>query len=186
MPFSNPDKRREYARTLYANLPEEKKEAKRKYERERYHNMTPEQKQVVKDRDKKWNLENPEKRKAIRQKCQKKYQWKRNLYAIGWRKRNRQHALELTRKKSEKFKPIVFSHYSNGAMKCACCGLNSIHNLTLDHKNGNNNKNHKGGWQTWEDLVKNNFPDGYQVLCFGCNISKGNRDKCMLNHGELC
>ena len=77
-------------------------------------------------------------------------------------------------------KTRVMTHYSGGKEPfCRCCGENNIFVLHLDHiktdsqdirKYSNNN--------VYGYLIRNNFPIGYQVLCFLCNTSKGNREKC--------
>lgn len=77
-------------------------------------------------------------------------------------------------------KKTVMDHYSNGTGKCACCGTDR--SLCLDHikpilrsKNGAKKTDYR-------KIIKDNFPEGYQVLCFDCNNSKGRYDKCKLIH----
>lgn len=71
---------------------------------------------------------------------------------------------------------IVINHYSNGKNICKCCGEDEHYFLTIDHINGggrkerNENKVYGAEFHRW--LIKNNFPEGYQVLCFNCNCSK--------------
>lgn len=79
----------------------------------------------------------------------------------------------------------VIEYYSNGTMQCNCCGENQIEFLTIDHINcgkllhGKNRKIHKiSGTNLYLDLIKNNFPKGYQILCFNCNCAKGTIGKC--------
>jgi hypothetical protein len=71
-----------------------------------------------------------------------------------------------------KFKDTAFQHYG---MVCRCCGETTRGFLTFDHQNED------GGKQRREDttskpiarwLVKHNFPPGYQVLCWNCNLGK--------------
>jgi hypothetical protein len=70
--------------------------------------------------------------------------------------------------------------YSNGSMKCECCGENDIRVLTIDHINGggkqhvikNNIKN------LHEYLHYNHYPEGYRILCFNCNKSHGQYGYC--------
>jgi len=60
--------------------------------------------------------------------------------------------------------------------RCACCGIDHTEFLCIDHIDGGGNKQRKelGGGSSrlhpW--LVKNNFPPGYQILCFNCNAGK--------------
>lgn len=72
----------------------------------------------------------------------------------------------------------VFSHYCKGEPRCECCGENIIEFLSIDHINNNGAEERKRlGWRGrgkafyyW--LVKNNYPEGYQVLCCNCNHGK--------------
>lgn len=70
-------------------------------------------------------------------------------------------------------------HYSNGTLKCSCCGENIYKFLTLDHINNNGGEERRklfgsnkmtGKFYAW--LIQNNFPEGYQVLCMNCNWGK--------------
>jgi len=90
-----------------------------------------------------------------------------------------------------KLKKEVCLHYSkihsNSDIPCCrCCGLNShIEFLSLDHiagrkemdsepelvKLGYSSKLKTEPLQTW--LKNNNFPKGFQILCYNCNFAKG-------------
>ncbi len=83
----------------------------------------------------------------------------------------------------------IISHYSCGTMVCVCCGEDNIDFLSIDHINGGGNKHrrivlgHEGSgssFHLW--LIRNGFPEGYQVLCLSCNASKGATNKCRLIH----
>jgi hypothetical protein len=83
------------------------------------------------------------------------------------------------RKHNLKIKTEVLSHYSNGSMKCVCCGESIFEFLTIDHINGGGNKHRKsfsGSFYEW--LKKNGFPQGYQVLCYNCNCGKRQNQVC--------
>ncbi|HRF71125.1 MAG TPA: hypothetical protein PKV66_06825, partial [Candidatus Pelethenecus sp.] len=70
---------------------------------------------------------------------------------------------------------LVINHYSNGTNKCCCCGENNFIFLTIDHINGGGNKERKEtgfGTAFYWWLVKNNYPQGYQVLCYNCNCGR--------------
>lgn len=69
----------------------------------------------------------------------------------------------------------VLSHYSQGEPRCLSCGIIDLDVLTIDHIKGNGNAHRKitgGGVEFYRWLRKNNFPDGYQTLCFNCNAKK--------------
>lgn len=117
---------------------------------------------------KKYRLKNPEKcYQAIRR----------------WQKRNPE-KLKLTMHNAAlKTKREVMGKYSEGDPKCACCGETEIKFLTIDHIKGGGmaerkKLNNKGGYNFYRYLRKKNYPDGYQVLCFNCNMSKGAYGEC--------
>lgn len=61
---------------------------------------------------------------------------------------------------------------------CACCGEADIRLLTLDHLNNDGSAERmrygaRGASQrVYARLIKEGFPDGYQVLCFSCNTGR--------------
>ena len=63
--------------------------------------------------------------------------------------------------------------------RCTGCKTNVIELLVIDHKK-KRTKEEKGlaGKPLYEYLKKNNYPDGYQVLCLSCNFVKEKYDKC--------
>lgn len=72
----------------------------------------------------------------------------------------------------------AIEHYSNGTNSCSCCGEKHIEFLSFDHINGGGKKdrdnNIKGKYSTiGVFLVRKNFPSGYRILCFNCNLSRG-------------
>jgi len=57
---------------------------------------------------------------------------------------------------------------------CACCGENlGIEILTIDHIKGRKKNDTKSGEQLYRYLKRNDYPEGFQVLCFNCNAAKG-------------
>ena len=85
-----------------------------------------------------------------------------------------------------KFKNIVLNHYGS---KCACCGESTPEFLTIDHINGEGNKHRKQEHcdDILEWLIRNNLPNGFQVLCMNCNFVKDIHKKqfCKVHHPEL-
>ena len=84
-----------------------------------------------------------------------------------------------------KQKYVVINHYSNGTMKCARCYFSDIRALSIDHINGGGRKQEKElrkiGTILYRWLPKNNFPEGYQVLCLNCQFIKRleNKECCL-------
>ena len=70
-------------------------------------------------------------------------------------------------------KDRVFSHYGPG---CKGCGEAEPVFLTIDHVNndggGRNRKRTDLGNGLYARLIREGFPDGYQVLCQNCNYKK--------------
>jgi len=99
---------------------------------------------------------------------------------LNWWKKH--HALHLeednakSRQRDQNIKILVLSHYSTeNTPICARCGIVDIDVLAIDHimNNGNSHRRllgigaHLYGW-----LKRNNYPEGYQVLCMNCNWKK--------------
>lgn len=71
------------------------------------------------------------------------------------------------------------AHYGEGEIECKCCGENNVKFLTMDHINNDGaahrrqlTKTGKGG-NIYHWIKRNNFPSGFQILCFNCNSGKG-------------
>lgn len=64
----------------------------------------------------------------------------------------------------------VIEAYGN---KCACCEESMIEFLCIDHVNGGGGKHRKEiGNKIYRWLEKQNYPEGFQVLCWNCNSAK--------------
>ena len=71
---------------------------------------------------------------------------------------------------------------------CACvkCREKEIKFLTIDHIHGRRLMGHSHGFsglRLYKWIIKNNFPDGLQVMCHNCNKAKGQAKSCPV-HGE--
>lgn len=81
-----------------------------------------------------------------------------------------------------RLKTEVFKHYCGKKIACMCCGEGNLFFLTIDHINGGGNKHRKenglvfkgsgGGLVIYAWLKKNNYPKGFQVLCYNCNCGR--------------
>ena len=76
------------------------------------------------------------------------------------------------RDKYKQLKEEIFEHYGK---LCKCCGEKMLDFLAIDHV-ANDGYTHRktvpGGIRMYYWLKKNNFPEGFQVLCHNCNWSK--------------
>lgn len=69
---------------------------------------------------------------------------------------------------------------------CACCGEDRFEFLALDHINGGGLKHRKeiggsvncGGNRLMLWMQRNNWPEGFRVLCHNCNQSIGHYGRC--------
>lgn len=102
--------------------------------------------------------------------CQNK---KMRDYRAKHRERHRAWAREYSIKRRKQ----VLAHYSDGTMRCKCCGDDTYEFLALDHKN-NDGAAHRGSvgmmyaQNTVSYVFKHKFPPIYQVLCHNCNMAK--------------
>jgi len=83
----------------------------------------------------------------------------------------------------QKIKHEVLLHYSNGELKCACCGESNYFFMTIDHIMGRGKTDReagqkRSGWRLCVNLKMRGYPDGYQVLCYNCNLAKGHYGSC--------
>lgn len=77
----------------------------------------------------------------------------------------------------------VLKHYGGDMPSCKCCGENGLVFLAIDHINGDGNKHRKeifkdgkGNIISW--IIKNNYPDLFQILCHNCNNAKSILGSC--------
>ena len=115
--------------------------------------------------------------KACMAKSVKKYkkqgkyqQWHKKSYLKRYDEYQKQ---KLDRRNKIKYQ--VLQHYSDGDIpKCYCCGEIIIEFLTIDHIEGKGAKHRRriGTPHIYAWLIKNNYPEGFQVLCYNCNWGK--------------
>lgn len=185
MPYKDHAKQKEYkSRYNFEYRKNENPEERRRKARERRLRLSPEKrKQIDKNGNKNRNIE-------------KDREWKRKYYPNWYKERmvkgictkcgepvsgskwycekhrlqKKEYAKEYTARKRK----IVMEAYGNST--CACCGETNDKFLTLDHINGGGNKHRReiamGGKTYWNWFIKNNFPPGFQVLCWNCNLGK--------------
>lgn len=84
--------------------------------------------------------------------------------------RERMNKKNVERKRRKKYK--VLSHYSNGKLQCKCCEESIYEFLTIDHEKGGGRKHKLAVGDVYGDLIRNNFPKGYRVLCMNCNFGR--------------
>ncbi len=86
--------------------------------------------------------------------------------------KHRDKRLAKTKEYQQKLKLEVFTYYSGGTPKCACCKENIFAFLALDHINGGGEQSRKKNgtsYSYYAKLKKNGYPKGYRILCHNCN-----------------
>jgi len=137
-------------------------------------------KQKCKTQAIKWNREHPRRRKEIISKYRQKNIFQTRKKAEQLRFINKDEYNKYARDRYAKRKLIVMMHYSKNG-KCQCCGESTIEFLTIDHITQRKLLNHLRGFsgrKLYDWLIQNNFPDGFQVLCFNCNFAKWKMGRC--------
>jgi len=72
----------------------------------------------------------------------------------------------------------VLTHYCGETPYCQCpsglCDVVDLEFLTIDHINNNGAEHRKlvGGMNFYRWLQKNNYPEGFRVLCYNCNCGR--------------
>lgn len=97
-----------------------------------------------------------------------------------WRLENPERDNELGRIERQRLKMAILSHYSPNKVCCSSCGFNDVRALQLDHINNNGAEERVrlfgnrtcAGTTFYRWVRRNNFPEGYAVLCANCNIIK--------------
>lgn len=162
------------------------KDAKRVYDRERYIK----QRELIKERVRIYRENNIEKvREADRSYYQKnKVEISKKQAEYGKRPEVIAQRRRAVSRQHLKLKIDTFIHYSGGYWpSCNCCGEDSLDFLTLDHINNNGaehrRENNLKGAKIYYWLRSQGYPEGFQVLCWNCNVSKGLFGECP--HKEL-
>lgn len=77
---------------------------------------------------------------------------------------------------------MALAFYGGEIPECNCCGEKEIKFLGIDHIEGGGVKHRKelqeAGTTIYLWLRKNNYPEGFQVLCHNCNLAKGYYGEC--------
>jgi hypothetical protein len=139
---------------LYNRRPDQV-EKKKRYNKENYAKNADRERERALDRYRK----DPEPIRARQRKA--------NNTPEEWRKK-----LEYVASRARKCKSQVFGHYGT---RCACCGESNMGFLTIDHIDGCDKETRKRqglGSTFYSWLRHNRFPQGFQTLCYNCNMGR--------------
>ena len=111
----------------------------------------------------------------------RKYKYETSLSpAMAYYRRHKDELRKITKEKRRMERIRVLTYYCGDKKPfCQCCKEDKLEFLTLDHINGGGTKHRKSGIGNinyW--IIKNKFPQGFQVLCHNCNAAKGYCGKC--------
>lgn len=113
-----------------------------------------------------WRAKNPDRQAA--------YGDKPRLDAV-----EKQHALSSDHRKRRSLRDQVLDRYGRA---CACCGEKDPDLLTLDHLGDGAEERRfnklRDATAQCRFVVKQGLPDGYQVLCWNCNVAKLDTGSC--------
>ena len=76
---------------------------------------------------------------------------------------------ERTKRRWKERRSVVIKAYGG---KCVCCGETELDFLCIDHINGGGAKHKKEVGNLYSWLRKEEYPAGFQVLCWNCNHGK--------------
>lgn len=132
--------------------------------------------------DANWRKENPEKTQRY---WQNYYQGHKKELNEKKRERDlnnpqrREKKAETNKKWREALKLETFNAY--GGCICVCCGEVNLGFLTLDHINGcpEGRKRKDTTIRLYSKLKQLDYPRGFQVLCYNCNLGRA-------HHGGIC
>lgn len=95
---------------------------------------------------------------------------------MTWARKNKDRFNEIGRNFRQRLRKEILKKYGD---KCACCGESAYEFLAIDHINGGGNKHRREispknctSTSIYQWLKRNNFPDGFQILCHNCNMAK--------------
>lgn len=131
-----------------------------------------------KEYNRQFNIRHKERIKEQKHKYYLAHKEEYRLYRLQYYPVHKEAYALQAKKVLKEAKLAVFTHYASKKIpSCICCGLTDIDILAIDHINGGGNAHRKqlgklGGYAFYRWLQKNNYPEGYQVLCFNCNMKK--------------
>jgi hypothetical protein len=137
----------------------------------------------------KYHQEHREEEREYRKKNKEKIKEQKRQYEITHAEQLRKYRSEHRSPKNKNYAPNRARILENNRLarlkvinayggKCVCCGESEPCFLAIDHIDNNGaymrkNKLHpKNGRELYYWIIKNNYPDIFQILCHNCNSAK--------------
>lgn len=98
--------------------------------------------------------------------------WYKDNPSQMWPEEKKEKARANSRRYRQEWLEVVIENY--GA-KCVCCGETNRGFLTIDHINNDGSdlrKTHGAGLTLYRWIIKNNYPEFFQILCYNCNFGR--------------
>lgn len=139
-----------------------------------------------------WREDNLERNREYNRQRYQKVREQEIARATEWNRNNPDRKRDNAKQSYARLREEIIMGY--GGFVCQCCGETEPEFLCIDHVNNDGHlyrrgiKKPDGGWfkvgpHTGDRLLrwlkKNNFPEGFQVLCHNCNHSKRKRGVCI-------
>lgn len=89
-----------------------------------------------------------------------------------WRSNHREQNNRTSKSSRLKIRKEILIYYGGNPPRCACCNEDHYNFLSIDHKNNDGAVHRRKigtGLRVYYWLKNNNYPEGFQVLCFNCN-----------------
>lgn len=103
----------------------------------------------------------------------------------GFSARCRQCEKKRTGRQHRTHKLKILRHYSKGEPACACCGEQHMEFLSIDHIDGGGTRHRaEMGMNLYRWIIRENYPDGFRVLCHNCNQALGAFGYCPHEEGK--
>ena len=98
------------------------------------------------------------------------YRERKNKEAAISRSKHRDKINERQKLERRLARVQVLEHYGS---VCVCCGVTDFEFLAIDHVNGGGRQHYKqvGDLVRW--ILKNDYPEGFRILCHNCNQALG-------------
>ena len=100
-----------------------------------------------------------------------KHKEKRLIYTKEYAKTHQEQRRDYVNARYKELRDEIVEAYGS---KCIRCGFSDRRALCIDHVNGNGLKERKlkNGANFLRKIIRENFPDDYQLLCANCNLIK--------------